>query len=56
MQHYAQPPARHILFQPQNAFVTDPDGKLLSDDLGRVEEMQQSYDRIAERIGPVAAA
>jgi hypothetical protein len=52
MRHYlANPPARHILFQPQNAFVTDPDGKLLSDDLGRVEEMQQSYDRIAERIG-----
>ena len=52
MRHYlANPPARHILFQPQHAFVTDPDGKLLSDDLGRVEEMQQSYDRIAERIG-----
>ena len=51
-----QPPARHILFQPQNAFVTDPDGKLLSDDLGRVEEMQQLT--IASRSGSdsVAAA
>lgn len=52
MRHYlANPPFRHILFQPQHTFVTDLDGKLLSDELGRVEEMQQSYDRIAERIG-----
>jgi len=52
MRHFlANPPARHILFQPQHTFVTDPDRNLLSDDLGRVEEMQQSYDRIAERIG-----
>ncbi len=52
MRHFlANPPARHILFQPQHTFVTDPDRNLLSDDLGRVEEMQQSYDRIAKRIG-----
>ena len=52
MRHFlTNPPARHILFQPQHIFVTGPDGTLLSDDLGRVEEMQQSYDRIAERIG-----
>ena len=52
MRHFlANPPARHILFQPQHTFVTDPDRNLLSDDLGRVEEMQQSYDRIATRIG-----
>ena len=31
--------------------MTDADGELLSDDVGRVEEMQASYDRIAERIG-----
>jgi len=47
----ANPPQRHILFQPQHSFVTGTDGQLLTDDLGRVEEMQQSYDRIAERIG-----
>jgi hypothetical protein len=47
----ANPPLRHILFQPQHSFVTDADGKLLTDQLGRVEEMQPSYDRIAARIG-----
>jgi endonuclease III-like uncharacterized protein len=39
------------LFQPQHSFVTDSDGKLLADHVGRVEEMQQSYDEIAKRIG-----
>jgi sulfotransferase famil protein len=47
----ANPPQRHILFQPQHIFVTGEDGDLLADDLGRVEDMQNSYDRLAERIG-----
>jgi hypothetical protein len=56
MGHFiANPPWRHILFEPQHAFVTDTDGKLLIDDVGRVEEMQQSYDRIAGRIGVPSA-
>ena len=51
MRHVLQnPPHRHILFQPQHSFVTAPDGALLTDYLGRVEQMQQSYDEIAERI------
>jgi hypothetical protein len=45
------PPWHRILFQPQNSFVTDQTGKLLSDHVGRVEEMQRSYDEIAHRIG-----
>jgi hypothetical protein len=47
----AEPPLDHILFQPQNNFVTDPNGELLSDYVGRVEEMQQSYDHICEHLG-----
>ena len=52
MRHFiANPPLNHILFQPQNGFVVDERGELLTDHFGRVEEMQQSYDEIAERIG-----
>ena len=47
----ANPPHRHILFQPQYSFVADESGKILADYVGRVEEMQASYDEIAERIG-----
>lgn len=48
---FRAPPMRHILFQPQYFFVTDHDGQLLSDRIGRVEEMQQSYDEICGKIG-----
>lgn len=52
MRHFIDnPPWQHILFQPQHVLVTDTDGKLLTDYLGRVEEMQQSYDEVARRIG-----
>jgi hypothetical protein len=47
----ANPPLDHVLFQPQHSFLSDPDGALLSDNVGRVEQMQQSYDHICERIG-----
>jgi hypothetical protein len=51
--HYfvANPPWSHILFQPQHQFVTDEAGQLLADTIGRVEQMQESYDDIARRIG-----
>ena len=45
------PPLQHILFQPQHLFVTGADGELLSDYVGRVEQMQDSYGEIARRIG-----
>jgi len=52
MTHFLQnPPRQHVLFWPQHGFITDADGKLLTDYVGRVEGMQQSYDEIAQRIG-----
>jgi hypothetical protein len=47
----ADPPLDHVLFQPQQDFVTGSNGDLLTDYVGRVEQMQQSYDHICERIG-----
>jgi hypothetical protein len=47
----AKPPMDHLLFQPQHTFVTDEEGRLLTDAVGRVEEMQLSYDAICQRIG-----
>lgn len=52
MRHFvANPQWQHVLFQPQHTFVTDADGELLADYLGRVEQMQESYDEAARRIG-----
>ena len=52
MSHFINnPPMHHVLFWPQNGFICDSDGKLLADYVGRVEEMQQSYDEICARIG-----
>jgi hypothetical protein len=52
MRHMIEnPPWHHVLFQPQHSFVTAADGRLLTDSVGRVEEMQKSYDEIAARIG-----
>jgi len=52
MRHFlANPPMDHILFRPQHEFVTDAQGNLLTDYIGRVEKMQQSYVEIAARIG-----
>jgi len=52
MRHFLQnPPRQHVLFWPQHQFLTDPDGKLLTDYVGRVETMQQSYDEICSGIG-----
>jgi hypothetical protein len=52
MRHFIDKPRpRHVLFQPQHGFVTDEAGALLSDYIGRVEEMQASYDEICRRIG-----
>ena len=53
MRHFlfAQPPEQHILFQPQHTVLADGDGSLLTDMVGRVEDMQASYDAICARIG-----
>ncbi len=47
----AKPPHHHILFHPQHKFIADASGTLLTDYVGRVEEMQKSYDEISARIG-----
>ena len=44
-------PEQHVLFRPQHSFVTDADGRLLADYIGRVEDMQASYESICRRIG-----
>jgi hypothetical protein len=54
MRHFlfAAPPEQHILFQPQASLLVDEDGtSLLADAVGRVEDMQASYDAICARIG-----
>lgn len=54
MRHFLfdQPPEQHILFQPQASLLVDGDGDtLLTDMVGRVEDMQGSYDAICARIG-----
>lgn len=49
---FVEPPEQHILFQPQASVLVDDDGRtLLTDMVGRVEDMQGSYDAIATRIG-----
>ncbi|WP_426039336.1 sulfotransferase family 2 domain-containing protein [Brevundimonas sp. DC300-4] len=49
---FDQPPEQHILFQPQASLLVDGNGEtLLTDVVGRVEDMQGSYDAICARIG-----
>jgi hypothetical protein len=54
MRHFlfVEPPEQHILFQPQASLLVGEDGRtLLTDEIGRVEDMQGSYDAICARIG-----
>uniref|UniRef100_B0T0P2 Sulfotransferase n=1 Tax=Caulobacter sp. (strain K31) TaxID=366602 RepID=B0T0P2_CAUSK len=54
MRHFlfGAPPEQHILFQPQASLLVGEDGvTLLTDAVGRVEDMQASYDAICARIG-----
>lgn len=44
-------PTDHVLYQPQHSFLTDVDGRLLTDYVGRVEQMQASYDSVCARLG-----
>jgi hypothetical protein len=47
----ANPPSEHVLFWPHNTFLVDGEGNLLTDYVGRVETMQQSFEFIASKIG-----
>jgi hypothetical protein len=54
MRHFLfeQPPEHHILFQPQSSLLVGENGEtLLTNAVGRVEDMQASYDAICARIG-----
>jgi hypothetical protein len=44
-------PLQHVLYQPQHSQLVDADGSLLTDYIGRVEQMQRSYDEICARAG-----
>ena len=44
-------PDDHLLFFPQHAFLVDGAGRLLTDAVGRMEDMQGSYDALCRRIG-----
>lgn len=44
-------PRGHILFQPQCSFIVGSDGRPLTDYIGRVEQIQSSFDEICDRIG-----
>ena len=48
---HEQKPVAHLLYQPQHAMVTDADGNLQLDHVGRNETMQASYDSICQSIG-----
>lgn len=52
MRHFlfADRPTDHLLFSPQYQFVADGEGRLLTDALGRVEDMQSSYDSICKAL------
>ncbi len=53
MRHFlfTAPPVNHMVFRPQHSFITNADGHLLADEIGRVEDMQATYDAICARIG-----
>jgi hypothetical protein len=44
-------PVGHVHFQTQASLMTDTTGNLEVDYVGRVEEMQSSYDAVCERVG-----
>jgi len=49
------PPMGHVLFQPQHGFLVDAEGALLTDAIGRVEDMQASYNGFCARLGFASA-
>lgn len=54
MRHFLfeEPPENHVLFQSQASLLVDEDGQtLLTDQIGRVEDMQGSYEAICAHIG-----
>ena len=50
-----QKPVDHLLYRPQHTMVTDAQGRLELDIVGRNETMQASYDAICTRLGMPSA-
>ncbi len=48
-------PGQHVLFQPQHTFVADADGNLLTDLVGRVEQVRESFDAVCACLGLLAS-
>lgn len=48
---FVNPPWGTIHYHPQHIFLEGVDGKIVADQVGRVEEMKQSYDEACRRIG-----
>lgn len=48
-------PVDHLLFQPQHQLVSDAQGRLELDFVGRTETMQASYEEICARLGIASA-
>ena len=44
-------PLDHLLYQPQHLMLTDANGELEMDLVGRTESMQESFDAICTRLG-----
>lgn len=44
-------PVNEVLYRPQHTFLTDADGLLIMDYIGRNETMQASCDEICRRLG-----
>jgi hypothetical protein len=53
---YELRPVDHILFRPQHELLVDGSGQLATSRIGRVEEMQASYDGICADLGIPSAA
>jgi len=53
---FVDPPHGRIHYQPQHIFFEDDQGRIVADQVGRVEEMQSSYEEACRRIGIPARA
>ena len=53
MRHFlfAAPPMNNVIFQPQHQLLVDEEGTLLTDYVGRVEDMTTDFDFVCDRIG-----
>jgi sulfotransferase famil protein len=48
---FVDPPRGRIHYQPQHIFFEDAQGRMIADQVGRVEEMQESFDEACRKIG-----